>query len=85
MSIGESRAYSCCLESFVLATWWRFLEPRCLLDIFGQGSDRVRPITEPDRELRRQEERTDPGPGHVDDNWTEANVCWGSLDGDSVS
>ena len=42
------------------------------------------PITALERELRRQEKIIDPGPEPVDDIWSEADVCWGSLVGDSV-
>ena len=39
----------------------------------------MRPITELERKLQRREERIDLGPGPVDDIWSEADVCWGSL------
>ena len=39
----------------------------------------MRPITELERKLQRHEERIDLGPGPVDDIWSKANVCLGSL------
>ena len=55
-----------------------------MLEIFGQGLDRLVPITAPERELRRREEIIDPGPTPVEDIWLEADVCWGSLVGACV-
>ena len=49
------------------------------------GSKWVGSITALERKLRQQEERNDPGPGPVDDIWSEADVCWGSLVGASVN
>ena len=39
------------------------------------------PITVPEQDLRRREERIDPIPGPIDDTWSEAEICWGSLVG----
>ena len=54
------------------------------MEIFGRGSDQVRPITELERKLQRREERIDLGPGPVDDIWSKANICWGALVGAGV-
>ena len=51
------------------------------MEIFGRGSDWVGPITEPEQEIRRQEERIDPGSMPVDYIWPKANVFWESLAG----
>ena len=49
------------------------------MEIFGRGSDWLKPITVPERELRPQEERIYPGRTPVDDICPEAKVYWGSL------
>ena len=55
------------------------------MGIFGLGSDWVGPITALEQDMRRQEERIDPGSTPVDNIWPEENLCWGDLVGAGIS
>ena len=54
------------------------------MEIFGKNSDRVGPITAPERDLQWQEEIIVLGKTPVDDIWPEAKVCWVILVGAGV-
>ena len=55
-----------------------------MLNIFGQGLDRLGPTTATERELLWQEETIDLRLMSVGDIWPKTEICWKILVGDRV-